>query len=57
MSEAGLFEVLEGHSYIRCKENPLLQHEELSFRVGGDALEWDQDHLQPEKVTVTQAVG
>jgi hypothetical protein len=26
---------------VCCKEEPLLQHEEPSFRVGGDSLEWD----------------
>src|SRR5919107_2528933 len=33
----------------RCKEDPLLQHEEPPLGVDGDDLEWDQDRLHPEK--------
>src|SRR5215204_5423766 len=33
----------------RCKEDPLLQHEEPPLGVDGDGLNRDQDHLHPEK--------
>src|SRR5215210_6707842 len=33
----------------RCKEESLLQLQEPPLGVDGDSLEWDQDHLQPEK--------
>src|SRR5829696_4241477 len=33
----------------RCKEDPLLQHEESPLGVGGDGLNRDQDRLHPEK--------
>src|SRR5829696_6405405 len=36
-------------SVRRAWRRRLLQHEESSFRVGGDSLNRDQDRLHPEK--------